>query len=1022
MSKNKIKKSYKGFDLISETEIPDCSSTGIYLRHKKTGLEVFHLLNDDEENLFAFAFRTPIKNSTGAAHITEHSVFCGSEKFPLKEPFTNMMNQSVNTFLNALTYSDKTVYPASSTVKPDYFNLMDVYGDAVFFPLLKKEAFLQEGHRIEFDENENPSIQGVVYNEMKGSYSSFESVASDVQLRSLFPNTNYAFDSGGDPMVIPEFSYEAFKEFHKKYYRPSNCLVFLYGNISTEEQLDFLQTHFLDRIEKNISAESRLKDVSENLIPKSDFLLFPKVPKEFEEMEITKVQNFPIEVVETAPSSGATGSTVTINWLCGNTKNLTDYIEASFMAEVLAGHDASPLAKALIDSELGDDLAPLSGVFNETRNFAVSFGLHGVRKNNEKKVFKLIFQTLEKICNTGISKDDVDAALQSAEFTNREIVRSGGPYSLVLLERALNGWNYGRNPSDMLLYRAEFEKIRKNVENDSDYVVKLIKKFMLNNQKIAYVTVRPSKTYLLKREKSEKILLKKLLKNEDINQIKKDLESLHAYQNHRETQEELSCIPRLNLSSLSTEFEPIQTKILKVKSSSSLPDVPVLTNKEATNGIGYLEVCFPLDSLTAEEYMYLPFFSCCASNIGWNGKTWSECAKESALCTGGIYTRLLTSSGSHTKRAQKMAEKLKEYNITGREWLIFTVRYLDEKIEDAFSLFAESVSSYEFNDLKRLKTLLSESLSSLKSSIVPHGNRFASRRAQSQKTHSGTVSEMWFGLSQLFFLNRISKMPLEQIKEKFIDIKNKLFMSGAILHLTADENTMNISMKKIPEFIQNAKITPPLPKVEQDEESFKNQLLLKEENEQIPNLENFVVDSQIGFAASVLPGTYFGEKENAADLVLSHWLSGTLLWERVRTTGGAYGAYAASANLSGQFTFSTFRDPTPEKSLKTFIECLKDASLAELSDEECERSITGTYGEEIQPHSPFGKGTAGFFRTIYCVDEDDRHEKLVNLLKVKPKDVQLAAKKLYENANKEKSVIISNKTLKNTSVNVNLPL
>ena len=227
-------KNYKGFDLISENYVPDCKATGIYLRHRTTGLEVFHLVNDDPENLFAFAFRTPVKDSTGAAHIMEHSVFCGSEKFPLKEPFTNMMNQSVNTFLNAMTYSDKTVYPASSMVKSDYFNLLDVYADAVFFPLLKKEAFLQEAHRLEMDENGEFSIQGVVYNEMKGNYSSFDSVAAEIQIRSLFPGSNYAFDSGGDPIEIPTFTYEAFKEFHQKYYSPEKCLLFLCGNIPTE--------------------------------------------------------------------------------------------------------------------------------------------------------------------------------------------------------------------------------------------------------------------------------------------------------------------------------------------------------------------------------------------------------------------------------------------------------------------------------------------------------------------------------------------------------------------------------------------------------------------------------------------------------------------------------------------------------------------------------------------------------------------------------------------------------------------
>lgn len=1007
MSKNKIEKSYKGFELISETEIPDCSSVGLYLRHKKTGLEVFHLLNDDEENLFAFAFRTPVKNSTGAAHITEHSVFCGSEKFPLKEPFTNMMNQSVNTFLNALTYSDKTVYPASSTVKSDYFNLMDVYGDAVFFPLLKKEAFLQEAHRIELDENGKPSIQGVVYNEMKGAYSSFESVANDVQLRSLFPDTNYAFDSGGDPMDIPGFSYEAFKEFHKKYYRPENCLVFLYGNISTEEQLDFLQENFLDRLEKKFPEPK-----------KSEY--YPNVPKEFEEIETPEPQLDPIKIVADAPASGATGSTVTVNWLCGLTKNLTSFIEASFMSEVLAGHDGSPLSKALVESELGDDLAPICGVSNETRNFMISFGLHGVKRCNEKKVYKLVIETLKKICKNGISKNDVDAALMSAEFANREVVRVSGPYSLVLLDRALNGWNYGRNPAETLLYRAEFEKIRKNIENDSSYVENLIRRFMLENDRVAYVAVRPSKSYLLKREKKEKKLLRKLMENEDLHQIKKDLDLLHSYQNHHETPEELSCIPRLKLSELSTEFERIETKIINVKTDGA--EIPVFTNKEATNGIGYFEVCIPLDTLSPEEYFYLPFFAYCASNIGWNGKNWVQCAEETALETGGIYTRLLTSSGSRTERAKKMAEELGGLNVTNRDWIIFSVRYLDEKLDGALALFAECLSGYEFNDLKRLKNLLGETLGSIKSSVVPHGNRYASRRAQCLKTHSSSVDEIWYGISQLFFLNKISRKSPEEIREKFISIKEKLFKAGGILHLVADENTLNISMKKMPEFIKNAKISAVQPKKMQNEDEFKKLLLLPGENLTLPQTEIFSVDSQVGFAASTLSGTYFGEKENAADFVLAHWLSGTFLWEKIRTTGGAYGAYASSLNLSGQFNFSTFRDPTPEKSVQTFKKCLEDAANAEFPEEECERSITGTYGEEIQPHSPYGRGTAGFYRTIYCISEDDRHEKLVNLLSVKPENVKKAAENLLKGIDSARTVVIENKSEKNAGVNIKLPL
>lgn len=1007
MSENKNKEFYKGFDLISETQIPDCSSKGIYLRHRKTGLEVFHLLNDDEENFFAFSFRTPMKNSMGAPHIMEHSVFCGSEKFPLKEPFTNLMNQSVNTFLNAFTYMDKTVYPASSMVKTDYFNLLDVYSDAVFFPLLKKEAFLQEGYRIEFDKNGKPSAQGVVFNEMKGSYSSFESISADEQLKSLFPDTNYEFDSGGDPLFISDFSYEDFKAFHKKYYKPSNCLVFLYGNIPTTEQLDFFEEKFLNRLEKKYSFNEITS-------------YHPIVDKEIEKMETPKECVFPLKVVKNTPFSGSTGSNVTLNWRCSLSSDIESYIEANFMTEVLAGNDSSPLSKALMESELGDDLAPWSGAINETRNFIISFGLHGVKRRNEKKVRTLILETLKKICKDGISKEDLDCALMSIEFVNREVVRSSGPYALVLLERALAGWNYGRNPAETLLYRAEFEKIRKNVQTDPDYVVKLIKRFILENEKMSFVVVRPSKSYLKKRDKKEKQNLKNNLKKQDISKLKEEQELFYKYQNHKETAEETSCIPCIHPSELSTEVEKSETKITDVKSGEK--EITVFSNVEKTNGVGYFSVCFPLDLLTAEEYLYLPFFSYCASNSGWNGKSWDVCAKETALYSGGIYTKLLSSASAESENAKKQAERLKDYNVTNREWFLFKLRYLEETSEDAFKVFAECIKNFEFTDLKRIKNLLSEFQSTLKSSVVPNGAKFALRRSQCMKTHSAKVDEIWHGITQIFFLNVLSKMPTEEISKKFLLIKEKLLKSGAIIHFVADEKTMEKSINNLSAFIKESNLTRLSKKVIQNESEFEKVLLLPDEKGKIPEVENFIVDSQVGFASSTLPSAKFTQGLDASELVLGHWLSGTLLWERIRIKGGAYGAYASNSHLSGLFNFMTFRDPDPEKSVNTFIESLKDVLKMEISKDECDKNITGTYSEEVQPHSPNAKGTSGFYRTIFCITDEDRKNKLERLLSVKPEDIKNAALNILKYENEMRIVTIENKISKNASVNIKLPL
>lgn len=999
-------KEYKGFDLISITEIPDCTSTGIYLRHKKTGLEVFHLVNNDEENLFSFSFRTPIKDSTGAAHILEHSVFCGSEKFPLKEPFTNIMNQSVNTFLNALTYSDKTVYPSSSMIKSDYYNLMDVYADAVFFPLLKKEAFMQEAHRLEINEKGKYEIQGVVYNEMKGNYSSFESVAADEQLRSLYPDTNYSFDSGGDPLVIPSFSYEDFKNFHNKYYRPDNCLLFLYGNIDTKSQLDFLQEHLLNRLEKKFTQPIEHEK-------------YPFVDPNFIKIENQKKFDGPIKISKIAPDAGATGSTATINWLCGKTSDLQSYIECAFLSEVLTGHDGSPITKALIDSDLGDDIAPITGCINESYQFSIAIGLHGIKPKNEKKVYALIFSELEKLYKEGIDKRDLESAIMSAEFSNREVIRAGGPYSITLLERTLNAWNYGEEPSKGLFYINAFENIKKNIENDSKYIEKLIYKYLLSNKNCSFVIVNPSKLYLKERTKKENRYISTIAKKVNKDEVKKELEKLHKYQQHHESTEEISCIPKLNIKDLSTDIESINTDFSFINFDNT--KISLFKNEESTNGIVYFEVHIPVDNLSAEDYKYLPLYSYCTTNVGWNGKNWAECAEDTALYTGGITCRLFTSNSPNTNESIELKKKLSSYNFVDRDWIIFSVRMISEKIDQALDLFAECIKTFNFKDTKRLSTLISEVQSSIKANVIPHGNKLASTRAQCLKTHSGTVEEIWRGITQLFAINKIATEKTTSLASHFEKITDFLKEQGYIFHITTDKDTMNLVIPKIENFAKKIGIKSLTQKKEKDESKFKSMILLPGQKT-VENLETFTVSAQVGYAATSINSSYFGSEENPSELILSHYLSGTSLWEKIRTTGGAYGAYAGCANLSGLFVLSTFRDPLPQKSIQVFIECLKNASIDEIDEDELSRMITGTYGDEVQPHSPHGRGNVGFIRTIYCISEKDRKDKLVRLLNTTPKQLKEIAKKIYENSATGRSVILCNKFIKKTGIIIDLPL
>lgn len=980
-------KHFDGFDKISITDIPDCASKAIYLRHKKTGLEVFHLLNKDPENLFAFCFRTPEKNSTGVAHITEHSVFCGSQKFPLKEPFTNLMNQSMNTFLNAMTYSDKTVYPASSLVKADYFNLMDVYADAVFFPLLKKEAFMQEAHRLDFDAKGKSEIKGVVFNEMKGAYSSFNSVASDIQISSLFPDTVYACDSGGDPLKIPTLTYEEFVAFHKKYYTSDNCLLFLYGNIDTNEQLKFLQEKFLNKLEKNNSTSSTLEMTSqlESQLP------FSK----------------PCHISAIAPQSGVKGATVTINWNCGETIDFDSYAECVFLSEVLMCHEGSCLAKPLIESGLGSDLADLCGCTNETKQFFISAGLKGVKPRNAKKVYSLIMKTLEDLAKNGVSENDKKAAFMSLEFSNREITRHHNePYSLVLLDRVLDGWNYGGKPENHLLYADAFKKLQKKLDANPNFVEQLIKKYLIQNKNASFVSVKPSNAFIKKRNKLEKSLVSSIYKNANKEKLQNDLIDLKKYQNKSESEEEVSIIPSLALKDIKLEAEKSHPKIEKIKTKSG--SITLFSNTEETNGISYFEVLMPCDNLSSKEYIYLPLFVFCALNSGWNGKKWDECATESAKVLGSIACRLYLKNIIWTSEAEKMAKRLKNENFIGRDWAGFSIKMLKENVSEALNLFSEAILTYEFTDEKRVSNLITEFKQILKSSVIPIGSEFASVRARRQKNHFCMTEEIFRGITQIFAIDKISSESTTDIMRHFSALKEEIFNAGCIIHFTSDEETAKIVCENLNDFVEKTKLKPLSKKCAVNDEEFLKMTILPGQTK-IENNEKFAVPSQIGFASSYIDSSFFGEKESAAEIVLAHYLSGTLLWEKIRTKVGAYGANAKSMYHLGLFAFSTFRDPSPDTSIKVFSEALEEIAKNGIDEKTLERMIVGTLSNETHPHSPYNKGFSGFLRTIFCMTDKDRDKKLCDILKVTPSDIKKVSNSLLLNSQNQKNVIIYNK-------------
>ena len=1006
-----ISKSYKGFDLISVQDIPDCSSKGIYLRHRKSGLEVYHLLNDDEENLFAFAFRTPNKKSNGAAHIVEHSVFCGSQKYPLKDPFAVLENQSVQTFMNALTFPDKTVYPASSILEADYFNLMSVYADAVFFPKLSRQTFMQEGTRLELDSKGKPKIVGVVFNEMKGVYSSFSGAVSDAVDRALVPDTIYAKDSGGDPLEIAKISYKEFTGFHKKYYSPQNCLVFLYGNIPTEKQLDFLQKNVLDQLAAVPAAS--LKAGAASAVPASknqkrflDDILKSETQRRFNKIKSRR------EIGPVSP--GDKDSTALLSWLWWNSENMDNYAESVFLSSLLCSQDGSPLSKALLKSGLGKDLCDASGVDTSERLITFSIGLRGVKKENEEKVKDFIFEQIKKIYKEGVSQEEVESTFNAIDFDNREIKRFHEPFSLVLMRRALRSWNYGSAPGNCLFVRDAFDRLKKKVLSDPDSIKRLIKEYLIDNKSVAWTVVVPDKKYLKERAEAEKKIALELFKSKGKEEILNEIKALRQYQQSAER--DLSCLPHIRPKDLKVIDEKIKISRLQIKTKKG--SVPLFKSLENTNGIAYVTAAFPLDVFAPQEYPYLPFFAYILNELGWGDLRWDKASILIAKTCGGFSTSAFVSSCPKSAGARLLAKTNKAF--AGRPWLFCKIKALDEKIFDSVDLMRDCLMGARYDDKKRVQTLAEEVLSDLESSILPNGHSFASGRAERKADRASAIDEIWSGVCQIFAMRKIVS-DIDGTIEKMKCIAKKVFASGAVLHVTADKATMPKALAAVKKFALDMDLRSPQKKFAASDQAFyaltdlrpaeffaspKSGAAFKKAAFQAGKAradEKISVNGMVGFAALSFKASKYATRGAAAEKVLAHLLSSGALWEKIRAVGGAYGAFAHVDSLCERWTMCTYRDPNPEASLKAFDQCLEEAAQNVFDAETVEKAIAGTYSSAIQPKTPKGRGNTAFLRQLYLVCQKEVMANTKTLLSIKARDLQEAARRLLKERKKSAS-------------------
>jgi Zn-dependent M16 (insulinase) family peptidase len=945
---------------------------GIWARHQKSGAEVFHVLNDDSENLFSFAFATSPDDNTGAAHILEHSVLCGSERYPLKDAFLVLAQGSLQTFLNAWTFPDKTVYPASSVNEYDYFNLMGVYGDAVFRPLLTEWTFMQEGWRLVLPDGHGSSgggnsrqpggaglqVSGVVYNEMKGAYSSLDAYAQLWSVKAVLPHTPYAFESGGDPLAIPGLSWEGLREFHRRRYSPANCRVFLAGNIPCEKQLAFLDERFFSVLEGGKAAPPAARQ-----------------PR-WKQGETITVP---------CPFGAETKSTVFISWLCGNAADNDETLALGVLTEILLGHDGSPLTRALIESGLGEDLSPVSGLESEIRETLFVAGLRGVGKaNSPKQVESLILGELRRLVDEGIPKKEIEAALLGMEFSHKEIRRSGGPFSLVWMRRSLRGWIHGAKPWETLLFNPGFKRLKEKLAADARYFESFIEKYLLCNPHRALVIIEPEEGFLEKQEEKAAAALalqEKRLSETDKLRIKEKAGELARIQAKGDSAGALAAIPHLSRSDLSPEIEKVSRELI------DLGGVPGLRHDLFTNGITYVDLAFPLDVLPPGDYPWLPLFSRVVPGLGLPGMDYGEVSGLLARTAGGFHTMLQT--GTAAPSAQNAAVR-SQAELLGRDWLVWRLKALDEKTAPSLDLALSLITEADFSDERRIRDLLLEMKNEADSSLAPSGHSYASGRSGRFFSRSRGVDEIWNGLYQVEFVHKTAVLDIKEIKAKLVTIRDRLLNAGLIVNLTGAVEALNTASKLVED--RFARFGAPSVRNADAADAAPFFALIDGAGAAAP--EVFASPSlQVGFAALTMPAAPFDTDGQTAEIVLAHELSTGALWENIRMKGGAYGAFAQPDSLEGTFSFSSYRDPDPGLSLKAFEGAVQEAAktAGALEDgrhpedgcppeEGLVKAIIGCYARETRPRTGAEKGIADFFRYLYGIDDGFRGRKLRRLI------------------------------------------
>jgi presequence protease len=934
-----------GYQIDGVSELTGIDATLVHLVHGPTGARHIHIQNQDKENTFAVVFKTVPADSTGVAHILEHTVLCGSRRYPVRDPFFSMIKRSLNTFMNAFTASDWTMYPFSTQNRKDFYNLMDVYLDAVFFPNIDALSFQQEGHRLDIEADETLVFKGVVYNEMKGAMSSPNQVMARSLLNALYPDTTYHFNSGGEPADIPGLTHEQLRAFHARHYHPSNAYFYTYGSLD-------LATH-LALIEEKVLAGYTSMDPGTAV---------PSQPRWDAPREVA----YPYALAPT--EDGEKKYQACLAWLTADIQDTFAVLALTLLEQVLLGNAAAPLRKSLIDSDLGSTLSDGSGLDGENRDTLFAVGLKDVAGNAAADIERLIFSTLGELVDNGIDRELIDSAIHQLEFHRKEVTNTPYPYGLRLLLGFCATWLHGGDPVRVLSLDADLERIREAVDQ-GPFFENLIRQWFLDNPHRVRLVLTPDPDLARREEAREQAALDRIgnhLDSGDREQIRQMAASLKQRQ---ETGEDLSCLPTLSREDIPVSVPSVAPVSCDVPASVTCFDQP-------TSGIFYFSAAAGAGALGPALIPLVPFFCYAFTKMGTRRRDYAAMARRIDAYTGGV------GMSAHARtRFDDDGECL--------PFISFNGKCLVRNQQQMFDILQELMDCHDFSNLDRLKSLLRQYRAGLEAMVLQNGHRLAILLASRNFSTASLLAETWSGVHQLRAIKALtdplSDAVLADTAGNLAAIARQLLCRDNLrMAVIGDGTALGGAAPLVDAMVQSLDgngrdgFAPPP---------------LVPETETVR--EGWGTASAVSFVAAAFPVVRLNHDDAPALAVIAKILKSLFLHREIREKGGAYGGFSLYNPEDGLFAYGSYRDPHIVSTLNVYQASIDFIQSGRYDEADVAEAILQVCSEIDKPDPPGPAARKAFYRAIIGLSDDDRHRFKERLLAVDHRQVQAVARRHF---------------------------